>query len=111
MNVLTMGSLAALALTARLEAFFMLSVAAGMQRACYFVVPFAVVNDIIQVSLLQSGICLAAASFTIVWHLSCNFLYHCQGRHAMSNRQVGSACQGCHAMSNRQVGRALPDVQ
>nr|KAG5696578.1 hypothetical protein BaRGS_030446 [Batillaria attramentaria] len=37
-----------LAWTARLEVFFLLSAAAGLQRCCFYVVPFAVANDLTQ---------------------------------------------------------------
>ena len=37
-----------LALTVRLEAFFALAVIAGIQRACFYAVPYSVTNDILQ---------------------------------------------------------------
>lgn len=37
-----------LAVTARLEVYFLLSAVAGLHRACFYSIPFAVTNDIIQ---------------------------------------------------------------
>nr|KAG5707802.1 hypothetical protein BaRGS_015962 [Batillaria attramentaria] len=47
-NLLEAASMVILATTARLEAYFMVTVVAGVHRTCIFVVPFAVANDIIQ---------------------------------------------------------------
>ena len=41
-------SLVVLAPTVRLGAFFALTVMAGFHRACFYFVPFAVTNDIVQ---------------------------------------------------------------
>ena len=46
---LLMGvTMVTLALTETLEAFFLVTVVAGVHRACFFVIPYAVVNDIVQ---------------------------------------------------------------
>ncbi|KAK7462556.1 hypothetical protein BaRGS_00038412, partial [Batillaria attramentaria] len=47
-HLLMSGSLILLAMTARLEAYFLLSGLAGLHRACFYSIPFAVTNDIIQ---------------------------------------------------------------
>ncbi|XP_070196843.1 uncharacterized protein [Littorina saxatilis] len=41
-------SLLTLALTARLEVFFLTAVVASFQRACFYFVPYAVINDVVQ---------------------------------------------------------------
>ncbi|KAK7507009.1 hypothetical protein BaRGS_00001860 [Batillaria attramentaria] len=48
-------SMVALALTARMEVFFVVCVLAGFQRSNHFVIPFAVTNDIIQSQTSKSG--------------------------------------------------------
>ncbi|KAK7507004.1 hypothetical protein BaRGS_00001855 [Batillaria attramentaria] len=54
-HVAVSGSMLALALTARMEVFFVVCVLAGFQRASFFVIPFAVTNDIIQSQTWRSG--------------------------------------------------------
>ncbi|KAK7506813.1 hypothetical protein BaRGS_00001664 [Batillaria attramentaria] len=44
-----------LALTARMEVYFLLCILAGFQRASYFVIPYAVTNDLIQAQAQESG--------------------------------------------------------
>ncbi|KAK7089805.1 hypothetical protein V1264_024833 [Littorina saxatilis] len=48
-------SLLTLALTARLEVFFVACVVAGCHRACNYLVPYAVMNDVIQSAAAQSA--------------------------------------------------------
>ena len=47
-HLATATSMMALALTVRLEAFFAMVVIAGILRACFFAVPFALAKDVVQ---------------------------------------------------------------
>ncbi|XP_070196825.1 uncharacterized protein [Littorina saxatilis] len=54
-NMMLAISLMTLALTARLEVFFLAAVVAGFQRACFYFVPYAVINDVVQSMEANSG--------------------------------------------------------
>ncbi|KAK7497696.1 hypothetical protein BaRGS_00011091 [Batillaria attramentaria] len=47
-QLVTGGSMVLLAVTARLELFFLLCVVAGLHRSCRFVVPFAAMNAVVE---------------------------------------------------------------
>nr|KAG5707159.1 hypothetical protein BaRGS_017843 [Batillaria attramentaria] len=53
-QLVTGGCMVLLAVTARLELFFLLCVVAGLHRSCLYVVPFAAVNDVVQAKVTDS---------------------------------------------------------
>nr|KAG5707164.1 hypothetical protein BaRGS_017848 [Batillaria attramentaria] len=53
-QLVTGGSMVLLAVTARLELFFLLCVVAGLHRACLYVVPYAATNEIIHEEVIFS---------------------------------------------------------